>query len=336
MLLGAPMAAAARILSPLHHACLHECTTQFRYMALCNVSFLVSSVARFVSPAVQRSSGCSFCSASVLSKAEKDWLLAGVDKGNVEAVARVLEQAKRAIDKREVTHTDFLAPPAIDDALKASKQLSNVGVVVSGGYPQAERCRLSVGHVEAIPKGNEKQDGAGYPGAVAALSVSGNFLFEPATHGDFLGAVLGTGVAHEKIGDILVQDAAGAQILLVPELVEYLVQSLNQVSRVPVTCISIPLASLQAPPERMKLMKSVEASLRVDALASAGFCMSRSKLVDLISSGNVRINWKAIAKNDISLRTGDVISVRGKGRVEVGAITTTRKGKYMVELICYI
>ena len=33
---------------------------------------------------------------------------------------------------------------------------------------------------------------------------------------------------------------------------------------------------------RMDTFKSVEASLRVDALASAGFRMSRSKLADLI------------------------------------------------------
>jgi RNA-binding protein YlmH len=31
-------------------------------------------------------------------------------------------------------------------------------------------------------------------GAVAALSVTGNFLFDAADHRDFLGAILGTGV----------------------------------------------------------------------------------------------------------------------------------------------
>ena len=35
--------------------------------------------------------------------------------------------------------------------------------------------------------------------AVAALSVRGNFMFDPATHRDFLGALLGTGVERGKV-----------------------------------------------------------------------------------------------------------------------------------------
>ena len=36
-------------------------------------------------------------------------------------------------------------------------------------------------------------------GAVAALSVRGNFMFDPATHRDFLGALLGTGIERQKV-----------------------------------------------------------------------------------------------------------------------------------------
>lgn len=36
-------------------------------------------------------------------------------------------------------------------------------------------------------------------------SITGNFGFQPCSHGDFLGSILGTGIAREKLGDILVQ-----------------------------------------------------------------------------------------------------------------------------------
>ena len=36
--------------------------------------------------------------------------------------------------------------------------------------------------------------------AVAALSMKGNFMWDPATHRDFLGAMLGTGVDRSKVG----------------------------------------------------------------------------------------------------------------------------------------
>lgn len=87
---------------------------------------------------------------------------------------------------------------------------------------------------------------------------------------------------------------------------------------------------------RTKTFRTVESSLRVDALASAGFKISRSKLVDLISNGDVRVNWSPVMKNGTTLKTGDVVSVSGKGRLKIGEITTTRKGKYAIELICYL
>uniref|UniRef100_M4D773 RNA-binding S4 domain-containing protein n=1 Tax=Brassica campestris TaxID=3711 RepID=M4D773_BRACM len=78
--------------------------------------------------------------------------------------------------------------------------------------------------------------------------------------------------------------------------------------------------------------KTVEASLRIDAVASAGFKISRSKLVDLISSGDVRVNWATVTKNGTTVKTGDVVSVSGKGRLKIGEINETKKGKYAVEI----
>ncbi|KAJ7550834.1 hypothetical protein O6H91_07G120800 [Diphasiastrum complanatum] len=276
------------------------------------------------------------CQAATLSKEEKVSLLDGVDKSHADIVSRVLEQARTAADRRKVFHTDFLAPPVLNDALSVIKRLANITAVVSGGHAQAERCRLSVGHVEDIGSKCKGAPKEGFPGAVAALSVSGNFAFDPAEHGDFLGAVLGTGLAREKVGDIIVLGEKGAQILVVPDLVDYLVTSLRQVRNVPVDCTTIPLSTLQYLPPRKEIFNTVEASLRVDALASAGFRLSRSKLVDLISSKDVKINWKEISKGGVTLKVGDVVSIRGKGRIEVGSIFTTRKGRFSIELIRYV
>ncbi|MBA0783636.1 hypothetical protein Gotri_001321, partial [Gossypium trilobum] len=92
---------------------------------------------------------------------------------------------------------------------------------------------------------------------------------------------------------------------------------------------------------RTQSFKTVEASLRVDALASAGFKISRSKLVNLISNGDVRVNWTTVTKNGTTLKTGDIVSVSGKGRLKVsecsiGEINSTKKGKFSVELIRYL
>ncbi|KAJ6824322.1 uncharacterized protein M6B38_382605 [Iris pallida] len=244
-----------------------------------------------------------------------------------EAVRNVIEMARRASLRREILHTDFLTPPVVKETLLALEKLADVQAVSQGGYPQAERCRLSIGHPDVMTS---------VPDVVAALSISGNFGFEPCSHGDFLGSILGTGIVREKVGDILVQGEKGAQVIVVPELVDFLVTSLNKVGNVTVSCTQIPLLVLEYEPPRTKSFKAIEASLRIDALASAGFKISRSKLVDLISSGDVRLNWSPVLKNGTTLKTGDIVSVSGKGRLKVGEITTTKKGKFAVELILYL
>lgn len=57
-------------------------------------------------------------------------------------------------------------------------------------------CRLAIGREEAMPGAKEAPESLG---GVAALQVKGNFMFDPANHRDFLGAILGTGIVREKV-----------------------------------------------------------------------------------------------------------------------------------------
>ncbi|KAL8046570.1 hypothetical protein ABFX02_08G185900 [Erythranthe guttata] len=262
-------------------------------------------------------------------KGETDIVLKGArDKDTVEDVKRVLEMANRASLRREVLHTDFLTPPVLKESMLALEKFSDIKVVAQGGYPEAERCRLSVGHPEVLTSD---------PDIVAALSISGNFGFEPYSHGDFLGAILGTGIVRDKLGDIIILEGEkGAHILVVPELVDFLASSLDKVRNVSVTCQKIPLLALEYQPPRTKSFKAVEASLRLDSVGSAGFKISRSKMANMISDGDVRVNWAPVTKSNTTVRTGDIISVSGKGRLKIGEINSTRKGKFAVELIKFL
>ena len=173
-------------------------------------------------------------------------------------------------------------------------------------------------------------------GAVVFLDVRGNFVFDAADHRDFLGAVLGTGIERDRIGDIYVNGERGAAVLCAPEMASFLQSSLGSVRSVPVTCVVEPLSSLRLPPARRDAFSSIEASMRLDAVASAGFRMSRSKMSALIAAGAVRVNWREGCKPKTVVAAGDVISLRGKGRVEVGDVSETKKGKFQVELVRYL
>ena len=296
-------------------------------------------------------------------------LLSGVHPDSVEAVARIVEKAQAASDQWRVETTAFLDPALAADALMCLERAADVAAFPWGGHARAERVRIIAGRPETLGEpweegggdealGDEalgdaaaasaSSKGAAPPadsfralasdtdGAVVFLDVRGNFVFDAADHRDFLGAVLGTGIERDRIGDIYVNGERGAAVLCAPEMASFLQSSLGSVRSVPVTCVVEPLSSLRLPPARRDAFSSIEASMRLDAVASAGFRMSRSKMSALIAAGAVRVNWREGCKPKTVVAAGDVISLRGKGRVEVGDVSETKKGKFQVELVRYL
>ena len=256
----------------------------------------------------------------------KDDLLKSAE--NRDRLARVSDQADQAIKTWEIVVTDFLSPPEQAEATAMLQRLTDVHSLAWGGYPQAERQRLAIARTD-IPL-----DQSQIP--LSLLTIDGNFMFDPASHGDFLGALLGTGLDRSKVGDIIVLGERGAQAIAVPELAEFLAQSLTQVRSVPVKTQPLEWDQLRVRPPQKKDLTTVEASLRLDAVASAGFGMSRSKMADLINSGDVRVNWKPITQASHTLSTGDLVAIRGKGRLEIGDIAVTKKERYRVNLTRYL
>lgn len=257
--------------------------------------------------------------------------LRDVSPDHREDVSRLLELAERSLNTWEMKHSCFYSPPIVYDGLMVLQRLADVKAMASGGYPQAERCRISVGREEMMSN-DIFDDSKTESDAIAAVMVKGNFLFDPASHRDFLGACLGTGIDRSVIGDILVQGDNGAQIICLPSIVEHLEATLIQVRTVPVKTARIPLSDLRVPEARVREMQSVEASKRLDAIASAGFRMSRSKMNELIKSGDVRLNWRQCCKPSTEVNEGDMIAVHGKGRLELGAFQETKKGKFVIEM----
>ncbi|HEY9641687.1 MAG TPA: photosystem II S4 domain protein [Coleofasciculaceae cyanobacterium] len=253
-------------------------------------------------------------------------LLKGIE--DRETAVRVIDQADQAIKTWEVVCTDFLSPPELADVQRMFQRLTDVVIMPWGGYPQAERQRVAIARSE-LPIATSQVD-------IAALDISGNFLFDPASHRDFLGALLGTGIVREKVGDIIVSGERGAQAIVVPDLVEFLELSLTQVRSVPVKTRRIDLSELKIREPKKKEMTTVEASMRLDAIASAGFGMSRSKMADLIDGGDVRVNWKDITQTSYQLKSGDLVAIRGKGRLEIGEVAITKKDRYRIQLTRFV
>jgi RNA-binding protein YlmH len=77
----------------------------------------------------------------------------------------------------------------------------------------------------------------------------------------------------------------------------------------------------------------VEASTRLDAVASAGFGVARNRMAALIRSGQVRVNWEPVSSPSRELHAGDRVQLSGKGDLGIESITTTKRDRFRIVLL---
>ncbi|EWM21747.1 photosystem ii s4 domain protein [Nannochloropsis gaditana] len=161
--------------------------------------------------------------------------------------ARAVEAADKAVSIWEMQVIDFCRPPEVATMTRVLGRVADLSITCGGGFPQAERQRVFFSRAldYAVDEEDARKERGGY---LAAISVEGNFIFDRATHRDFLGALLGTGIAREKVGDILLQGERGAHVVVAPDVAEYVVLSLAAVRSVPVKNKPIALADLGVRP----------------------------------------------------------------------------------------
>ncbi|MDE5917405.1 MAG: RNA-binding protein, partial [Oscillospiraceae bacterium] len=77
-------------------------------------------------------------------------------------------------------------------------------------------------------------------------------------------------------------------------------------------------------------------SLRVDSGLSSALTPSRSKTVQIISSGSAEVNFLPVSDKTYTVKQGDVFSVRGFGKYRLEEISgVTKKGRIHITVLKY-
>lgn len=244
------------------------------------------------------------------------------------------EQAKRILAlqaEAEATGrpqlSDFLDPAAQTLAGLLLQRTPGLAYDLVGGHPGAERRRLIL-----RPRSFRAED---VPHHLTAVRIEGDFPAPP-TRTELLSAMLRLGLKAEKVGDV-VPDPRGGSVFLVEELAPTVAERLTEVGGVPVTAREVAPEEVTAPAERKKEIRATVASLRLDAVASAGFGTSRTQMAREIRGMRVRLNWRPVDDPDAEVGPGDVLTLRGRGRLVVAEVTgTTKKGRLGVRLERYL
>ena len=221
---------------------------------------------------------------------------------------KVLDKIDLVLKRKKEQFTDFLNPYQRKIAINIIKQIYEVNYLEAGGYEEAERQRIGIFPEYLFP------DHIEIP--VSILKISGNFKFQSLSHRDFLGALMGLGIKRKKLGDLLVLNDQ-AQIVLAQDLKEFVSLKLKKVHEVPVEVEEITADEIIIPTQNTKEIKATVPSMRLDAVASAGFGDSRNKISRDIKNEKVKLNWKPEVDPAQEVEINDLISIRARGRVEV-------------------
>lgn len=241
-------------------------------------------------------------------------------------VRRLRELALRACYAGEVACTRFLEPPVEREALSAANA-AGVRACFWGGYPDAER-RIAAFYADEMPAE------ADFP--IACLELRWNPKYASPGHRDLLGAVMGLGLSRDATGDIAPGAEEGRAYLFVHrDVADYIRANLESAGRAALKVENMDAPPVLREPEGTQLRATVS-SERLDAVLAAGLKLSRGEAQRLIESGLVKRNHAPELRGDVHLEEGDLLSVRGYGRMKILEFEgRTRKGRLAVRIFRY-
>ena len=253
--------------------------------------------------------------------------------------AKVLDRFFLCTSRHVATFTDFYDPvkgSAFLNAIEHSNShLNNVHILSFGGAEDCERRMIgffpdSFGGKEKpnikAEENSEKYDN--FP--IDCLRISYNKKFNQAPrHQDYLGSLLGLGISRERIGDILPSSISPssnegfANVFVARELSDYICGQLEKVGRVSVKTEKV----VHIENTKAELQEKIinVASLRVDAVVSVIFKLSRNRASELVSGEKVLVNWGIVRDGSKLVKPGDMVTLRGYGRVQIGEVVGVTK-----------
>ena len=230
----------------------------------------------------------------------------------------------------ETYWTGFNSTYICEEILKNFENLNDFKFFVYGGFSSSQRSRIACFREDNIPEEDTLK--SNFP--AQGIKINGNFLFDNATQDDFRSLLNEMGLNQLKVGDIWTIGDRGAHGIIDNLDIEHLDEKIFYLRDVKVKINVVGIDELQIPSGRSKkLVNTVEASTRLDAIASAGFRVSRTKIIERIENGMLRLNGSKVNKPTINLKIGDKLELENKGFIEILNLEITKRERWKVKLL---
>ena len=254
-------------------------------------------------------------------------------------VAQILDKVQFVNSKHQIQYTDFLDGYEQKIVKKTFEQIGYKKGILYGGYSEAERKQaiLIPEKLQDLIKDN-LQESSIIQDIMSVIEIQlPHDLYGEYNHRDYLSGLLKLGIKREKMGDIIVRED-GADILVQKDIVPYILNNLPDLTRFKKSNIhEKAISQLKIVPIKKETIMVVVAQPRLDSIISELIHVSRTKANEIILQERAIVNYEIKTKNAIMLKTGDILTIRGKGKYQIGQIESkTSKGKIRLEVEKYI
>lgn len=153
-------------------------------------------------------------------------------------------------------------------------------------------------------------------------------------HKDFMGCIYNLGIKREVIGDIFVINDV-CYFFLMSSVKDYVLTNLTRVGNQEVTLTEIELDSDELQNIQVNIIDKeyIVPSLRVDAVCSTVFNLSRNEIKEKIVKGDMCINDKVSYYPSDVIKENDIISLRRCGKIVIKEqVRNTKSGNIVLNI----
>lgn len=216
-------------------------------------------------------------------------------------------------------YTKYFYPPQL------CKKISdlNIGNIIFSLCGIGEECEKNM--IAVLPKDFSKEE-LYFP--IKYFKITNKSKFKELEHKHYLGTIMSLGIKREFLGDLIVEDKCCYGVIS-EEIFEFLVENLKEVGRNPVTVEEI--TKEEVPQLKFEELIDSVSSIRLDNIVAVMINNSRSRGLELIEAGEVSVNYSVEKEKNRSLKEGDIITIRKKGKFIFEKILgENKKGKIRV------
>jgi RNA-binding protein YlmH len=258
-----------------------------------------------------------------MKRADRAALFAHFQPDEHAFAARCLDWIQQALFQHIIVTTPFLDPRQQEIFTSLARREPDLYCESEGGIAHAERRRMQVAQTYLLDPTMARFPDE-WPIAFLRVTTRSGEQLE---HRQIMGSLLAQGMRRDQVGD-LIPHSEGADLIVTAEIKLFICLHLQKVGKESVDVDEISPAQVRKKQQQFVTKQLLVGSLRLDAVLARGFDLSREKAGALIRSGKCRVNWQMITSVGRLLKTGDLLSLRGYGRLLVGDVAgETKKGK---------